>query len=176
MKMITINTLCHYDNVSGPPFFPPVGARVRARRGDGQIKRKQISNEQIIGILQEAEAGAVLAWFGDVGIDWHYNAPGKPTQNRFVESFNGGVRDELLNGTLFFTIGHAKAILARWVDDHNTERPHSSLAYAAPAAFAAELEKQRAELTPPVASPALMRENISRSLVATEWKAGGTSV
>jgi len=53
------------------------------------------------------------------------------------------MRDELLNETLFFTISHARSILARWVDDYNTERPHSSLGYATPAAFAAGLEQQR---------------------------------
>ena len=93
-------------------------------------------------------------------------APGKPTQNGFVESFNGRMRVELLNETLFFTIGQARAIVARWIDDYNTERSHSSLGYATPAAFAAGLEKQRAGLTPPVASPALMRDNTGRSLIA----------
>ena len=114
----------------------------------------------------ELTSNAVLAWSGDAGIEWHYIAPGKPTQNGFVESFNGRMRDELLNETLFFTIGQARSIMARWVDDYNTERPHSSLGYATPAAFAAELEKQRAGLNPPVASPALMRDNTGRSLVA----------
>ena len=76
------------------------------------------------------------------------------------------MRDELLNETLFFTIGQARAILARWVHDYNTERPHSSLGYGTPAAFAAELEKQRAGLNPPVASPALLRDNTGRSLAA----------
>ncbi|MBZ6384041.1 IS3 family transposase [Sphingomonas sanguinis] len=114
----------------------------------------------------ELTSNAVLAWSGDAGIEWHYIAPGKPTQNGFVESFNGRMRDELLNETLFFTIGQARSILARWVDDYNNERPHSSLGYATPAAFAAELEQQRAGLTPPVASPALMRDNTGRSLVA----------
>ncbi|RZL83597.1 MAG: IS3 family transposase [Sphingomonas sp.] len=114
----------------------------------------------------ELTSNAVLAWSGDVGVEWHYIAPGKPTQNGFVESFNGRMRDELLNETLFFTIGQARSILARWVDDYNTERPHSSLGYATPAAFAAGLEQQRAGLTPPVASPALMRDNTGRSLVA----------
>ena len=90
----------------------------------------------------ELTSNAVLAWSGDVGIEWHYIAPGKPTQNGFVESFNGRMRDELLNETLFFTIGQARAILARWAHDYNTERPHSSLGYATPAAFAAELEQQ----------------------------------
>ena len=76
------------------------------------------------------------------------------------------VRDELLNETLFFTLGQARVILARWSHDYNTERPHSSLSYAAPAAFAAGLEKQRAGLTPPVASPAQMRNNTDRSMIA----------
>ena len=76
------------------------------------------------------------------------------------------MRDELLNETLFFTIRQARSILARWVEDYNTERPHSSLSYATPAAFAAELQKQRTGLNPPVASPALLRDNSGRSLVA----------
>ncbi|WP_242141263.1 IS3 family transposase, partial [Sphingomonas sp. TREG-RG-20F-R18-01] len=106
----------------------------------------------------ELTSNAVLAWSGDAGVEWHYIAPGKPTQNGFVESFNGRMRDELLNETLFFTVRQARSILARWVDDYNTERPHSSLGYATPAAFAAELEKQRSGLNPTVASPALLRD------------------
>lgn len=114
----------------------------------------------------ELTSNAVLAWTGDAGVEWHYIAPGKPTQNGFVESFNGRMRDELLNETLFLTIGQTRSILARCVDDYNTERPHSSLGYATPAAFAAELEKQRAGLNPPAASPALIPNNKGRSLVA----------
>jgi putative transposase len=122
----------------------------------------------------ELTSNAVLAWSGNVGrgVALHRAGQGSPelvegpTQNGFVESFNGRMRDELLNETLSFTVGQARSILARWVDDYNTERPHSSLGYATPAAFAAGLEQQRAELTPPVASPALMRDNTGRSLVA----------
>ena len=113
----------------------------------------------------ELTSNAVLAWSGDVRVEWHYIAPGKPTHNGFVESFNGRMRDELLNKTLFFTVRQARSTLARWVDDYNAERPHSWLGYAT-AAFAAKVEQQRAGLTPPVASPALMRDNTSRSLVA----------
>ena len=72
--------------------------------------------------------------------------PGKPAQNGFVESFNGRMRDELLNETLLFTVRQARSVLARGVDDYNTERPHSSLGFTTPAAFAAELERQRARL------------------------------
>lgn len=83
----------------------------------------------------------MLAWSGDAGVEWHYIAPGKPMQNGFVESINGPMRDKLLNETLFFTIGQARSILTSWVDDYNTERPHSPLGYATPAAFAAGLEQ-----------------------------------
>ncbi len=49
----------------------------------------------------EFTSTAILAWAQDHGVDWHYIAPGKPTQNGFVESFNGRMRDEQLNETLF---------------------------------------------------------------------------
>ena len=75
----------------------------------------------------ELTSNAVLAWSGEAGVEWHYIAPGKPTQNGFVESFNDRMRDELLNETLFFTVCQARSILARWVDYNNNERPHSSL-------------------------------------------------
>ena len=94
-------------------------------------------------------------------------------QNGFVESFNGRMRDELLNETLFMSMGHAREKIAAWTDDYNTERPHSSLGYATPAAFAAELNKQwPASLRPAgsaaqtIAQPALMRNNGAKTLIA----------
>jgi putative transposase len=101
--------------------------------------------------------------------------PGKPTQNAFVESFNGRMRDELLNETLFMSMGHAREMIAAWTYDYNTGRPHSSLGYATPAAFAAELEKQGAAslriaggyATQPLASPAPTRNNDAAALIAT---------
>ena len=121
----------------------------------------------------ELTSNAILTWAGETKIDWHYIAPGKPTQNGYVESFNGRMRDELLNETLFLSMGHARDILAEWVDDYNTERPHSSLDYATPAAFAAGFDQQRAAplriaegyAPQPVASHAHSRNNNHRSLV-----------
>ena len=55
-------------------------------------------------------------------------------QNAFCESFNGRMRDELLNETLFLGLRHARAKLASWAADYNTERPHSRLGYLKPAA------------------------------------------
>ena len=113
----------------------------------------------------------MLSWSGEAKVEWHYIAPGKPTQNGFVESFNGRMRDELLNETLFLTLGQAPDIVAGWVHDYNTERPHSSLGYATPAAFAAGLAMQGAaplrvaDSYAPLAPPAHSRDNNPRSLV-----------
>ena len=122
----------------------------------------------------ELTSNAVLVWCGEAGIEWHYTMPGKPTQNAFVESFNGRMRDELLNETLFMSMAHAREKIAAWADDYNTGRPHSALGYATPAAVAAELNKQwSASLSPtgsaaqPIASPALMRNNEADTLIAT---------
>ena len=60
----------------------------------------------------ELTSNAVLSWAGEAVIDWHYVAPGKPQQNGTVESFNGRMRDELLNETLFTSLAHAREALA----------------------------------------------------------------
>jgi putative transposase len=62
---------------------------------------------------------------------------GKPIEDTFVESFNGRMRDEFLNETLFFRFDDARNKLAEWVADYNGEHPHSSLKYQTPAAYAA---------------------------------------
>ena len=87
----------------------------------------------------EFTSNAVLSFAQECGIDWHFIAPGKPMQNGFCESFNGRMRDELLNETLFLGLDHARAKIAAWVDDYNHRRPHSALAYQTPAAYAASL-------------------------------------
>ncbi|MCA6105449.1 IS3 family transposase [Bradyrhizobium australafricanum] len=97
----------------------------------------------------ELTCNAMLAWCKETGIDWHFIAPGKPMQNGFVESFNGRMRDELLNETLFFGLDDARAKLAAWVADYNGERPHSSLQYLTPAAYAASLTATGARLRNP---------------------------
>ena len=75
----------------------------------------------------EVTSHAILAWSQDRDTDWHYTAPGKPTQNAFIESFNGKLRDELLNETIFFSLNHARKALADWKDDYNLVRPHSAI-------------------------------------------------
>jgi putative transposase len=79
---------------------------------------------------------AILRWTQTTGIEWHYIAPGKPQQNAFIESFNGRLRDELLNETLFISLAHAREKLASWREDYNTIRPHSALGNLSPAHYA----------------------------------------
>jgi putative transposase len=92
----------------------------------------------------EFTSSAVLKFTQEHKVDWRYIAPGKPTQNAFAESFQGRMRDECLNEHLFFSMNHARAVIGGWIHDYNTARPHSSLGYLTPAAFAATLRPQRA--------------------------------
>jgi putative transposase len=84
----------------------------------------------------ELTSMAILRWSKERRVEWHYTAPGKPTQNAFVESFNGKLRDECLNETLFTSLAHARAELAEWQHDYNTVRPHSKLGGKTPAEIA----------------------------------------
>jgi putative transposase len=79
---------------------------------------------------------AVLRWSQQSGVEWHYIAPGKPQQNAFIESFNGRLRDELLNETLFTSLRHVREALAIWMEDYNTIRPHSALGNLPPVTYA----------------------------------------
>jgi putative transposase len=110
----------------------------------------------------EFTSNAILAWSKDHKVEeWHYIAPGKPMQNGFCESFNGRMRDELLNESLFFSLAHARSAISEWVEDYNIARPHSSLGYQTPAAYAGSITATGSDAAlfegpapPPVAQPA----------------------
>jgi putative transposase len=84
----------------------------------------------------ELTSMAILRWTQETGIEWHYIAPGKPTQNAFIESFNGRLRDELLNETIFASLADARLALADWMEDYNTVRPHSAIGNVPPTVYA----------------------------------------
>ena len=84
----------------------------------------------------EFTSNAILQWHQARGVAWHYTAPGKPTQNAFVESFNGRLRDECLNEHLFRSCRQAQDIISQWKDDYNECRPHTSLNGLAPVEYA----------------------------------------
>jgi putative transposase len=97
----------------------------------------------------EFTCNAMLAWCKESGIDWHFHRPRLADRERLRESFNGRMRDEFLKETLFFDIDDARTKVAMWVADYNGERPHSSLQYLAPAAYAATLTATGARLRNP---------------------------
>jgi putative transposase len=117
----------------------------------------------------ELTSMAMLRWSQDQQVEWHYIAPGKPTQNAFIESFNGRLRDELLNETLFSSLAHAREALSLWKDDYNTIRPHSGLGNLTPAAYAdrsapdtqrdGTLRYAGGSAPPPVAPPSQVGSN-----------------
>ena len=78
---------------------------------------------------------AILKWVQDTGIDRHFIAPGKPRQNGFIERFNGKLRDECHNETLFGTLGEAGKTLEEWQEDYTWRRPHSALGNLTPMEF-----------------------------------------
>ena len=107
----------------------------------------------------EFTSNAMLAWTQQAGVAWHFVAPGKPMQNGFVESFNGRMRDELLNETMFRNLIHARVVIAAWVTDYNTERPHSALDYQTPADYARTL-------TTAIVRPAARDDGSARRTIA----------
>lgn len=78
-------------------------------------------------------ATAVQQWLGRIGVKTLYITPGSPWENGYCESFNGSMRDELLNGEIFYTLAEAKMLIEAWRQHYNTVRPHSSLGYRRPA-------------------------------------------
>ena len=89
------------------------GHRV-ARELDGLIAQRGRPAMVVSDNGTEFTSTAILRWQQESGIDWHYIAPGKPMQNGFVESFNGRLRDELLNETMFRSLAHAREVLSEW--------------------------------------------------------------
>ena len=78
-------------------------------------------------------AKAVRDWIGAVGAKTAYIEPSSPWENGFIESFNARLRDELLNGEIFYSLAEARIIVESWRRFYNTLRPHGSLGYKASA-------------------------------------------
>ena len=76
-------------------------------------------------------------WLANVGTRTLYIERGSPLENGYCESFNGKLRDELLNGEIFYSLKEAQILIERWRQEYNTERPHSALGYRPPAPVAA---------------------------------------
>ena len=81
----------------------------------------------------EFTAKTVRSWLSRIGVRTLYIEPGSPWENGYIESFNGKLRDELLNREVFDTLFEAKVLVERWRREYNHIRPHSSLGYRPPA-------------------------------------------
>ena len=103
----------------------------------------------------EFVAKAVQDWIAAVGAKAAYIAPGSPWENGFIESFNARLRDELLNGEIFYSLAEARIVVESWRRHYNAKRPHASLGYKPPApevfipAFAARAASQSRPAAPP---------------------------
>jgi putative transposase len=91
---------------------------------------------------------AVDQWAYAHGVALHFIDPGKPTQNAYIESFNGKFRDECLNQNWFTDLADARRIIAAWRMDYNTARPHSALGYRTPVEFAHRAAALRSPTAP----------------------------
>ena len=107
----------------------------------------------------EFVAKAVQEWIAAVGAKTAYITPGSPWENGFIESFNARLRDELLDGEIFYSLAEARIIIESWRRHYNTVRPHGSLAYKPPApevfvpAIAARAAAQPQPAPPPALAP-----------------------
>lgn len=88
----------------------------------------------------EFASRTILKWANDNDVEWHYIDPGKPQQNAFIKSFNGSLRDELLNEEMFDSLDDARQKLALWRYGYNNVRHHSSLGNQTPAEARRTLE------------------------------------
>jgi putative transposase len=117
------------------------GLRVR-RVLDRVVSERGLPEAIVLDNGPEFRSRALAAWSEERGVRLEFIQPGKPVQNAYVESFNGRLRDECLNANWFTNLNDARRKIEVWRRDYNQERPHSSLGYLSPTAFA----KIRAEM------------------------------
>ena len=126
-----------------PGSFGHRGGHVFARNSSGMcVGTAQTGTRDdkiIVDNGPEFLSRVVDQWAYENEVKFHFIEPGKPTQNAYIESFNGKFRDECLNQNWFLSLNDARRIIEEWRVDYNTARPHSSLGYQTPIEFAARL-------------------------------------
>jgi len=102
------------------------------------------SANQIVAKLRQADVDWGQHWLDRASVGTLYIQKASPWKNGYVESFNGRLRDELLNRELFLSLPEARYVLDEWRMEYNHRRPHSGIRWQTPAAFAAALEDKTA--------------------------------
>ena len=118
------------------------GFRVR-RVLDRIASERGLPDAIVVDNGPEFRGRALAAWSEEHGVRLEFIQPGKPTQNAYIESFNGRLRDECLNANWFTSLSDARRKVENWRQDYNQQRPHSSLNYLTPIEFA----QTRAEMS-----------------------------
>jgi putative transposase len=126
LRILAINDDCCRENLCLLADTSISGVRV-ARKLDALVRLYGKPACIVSDNGTEFTSRAILRWASENKVEWHYIDPGKPQQNAFIESFNGSLRDELLNEELFDSLADARRKLAMWRYDYNSVRPHSSL-------------------------------------------------
>ena len=119
------------------------GLRVR-RVLDRIASERGLPEAIVVDNGPEFRGRALRAWSEERGVRLQFIQPGKPTQNAYIESFNGRLRDECLNANWFTSLKDARGKIESWRQDYNQQRPHSSLDYLPPAEFAQKQLEMRA--------------------------------
>ncbi|MBD3665986.1 IS3 family transposase [Sulfitobacter aestuariivivens] len=131
-RILAVNDDCCRENLCLMADTSISGARV-ARELDALVRIYGKPASIVSDNGTEFTSRAILKWANENDVEWHYIDPGKPQQNAFIESFNGSLRDELLNEEWFDSLDDARRKLALWRYDYNHVRPHSSLENQTPA-------------------------------------------
>lgn len=139
-RILAVNDDCCRENLCLTADTGISGTRV-ARELDALVRLHGKPAGIVSDNGTEFTSRAILKWASDNDVDWHYIDPGKPQQNAFIESFNGSLRDELLNEEMFDSLEDARRKLALWRHDYNHVRPHSSLGNRTPAQARRTLEQ-----------------------------------
>lgn len=173
IRILAVVDDCTRENLCLVPDTSLPGGRV-IRELEAVVAKRGLPRQCVSDNGPEFAGLAMLGWAKSLSIDWHYIEPGKPQQNAFIESFNGRLRDEMLNETLFTSLAQARVELEHWRRDYNTERPHSALGNLTPIAYAARnasVPQQAGALRSttgfaprPVATPDLTGPNAQRIL------------
>jgi putative transposase len=120
--------------LNGGMHYGPGSTRARRRDGVKHVVETLGVSEQLACRVRsdngpEFIASAVQAWITAVGAKTAYITPGSLWENGYIESFNARLRDEFLNGEIFYILNEARILIEAWPRQYNTIRPHSSLGY-----------------------------------------------
>jgi putative transposase len=153
-RILAVNDDCCRENLCLVADTSISGARV-ARELDALVRIYGKPESIVSDNGTEFTSTAILKWADRNGVTWHYIDPGKPQQNAFIESFNGSLRDELLNEEIFDSLPDARRKLAWWRYDYNNVRPHSALGNVPPAQARRTLELDEGSAPGALAPPTI---------------------